>query len=279
MNPARQSYKIPYAHNGEETYKACQGKYIAFIDGDDYWISPTKLVRQVAALESNPTAMVAAHYTMRIPQREPWKAYPVPDLPMHDLIVENLLRARFYIHTSSLLLRRREDIDREIFRRAPCADVPLLFCQLLHGTGVMLPQVMSVYRVHGGGAFSAKPTVTQVRQTVELWEALEPFVPLPLRAMHQLGYLRILADATAEYRRSGLVKEAFESFRKSLATVGALGMGSWRGQVSRTADVFESLLFPRVHRVRQRLMARVRARRSPPGFDGVSSEPQGQPAV
>lgn len=274
-NPARQTFNIPFAHNGEETYKACRGKYIAFVEGDDYWISPTKLARQVAALESNPAATVAAHYTLRIPQREPWKACLVPDLPMRDLSVEDLLRARFYIHTSSLLLRRRDDIDREIFRRAPCGDVPLLFCQLLHGKGIMLPQVMSVYRIHGGGVFSGRSTVTQTRQTVELWEAFQPFVPASLRTMHQLGYLRILSDATAEYRKSGLAKEALQAFRKSLATARALETGSWRDQVSHTADVLESLLFPRVRRVRQRLMARVRARRMPQDLDTLSAQPQG----
>jgi hypothetical protein len=270
-NPARQRYKVPFAHNGEATYQACRGPYVAFVDGDDYWISPTKLARQVAALESNPAAMVAAHYTLRIPQQEPWKAHLVPDLPLRELAIENLLRASFYIHTSSLLVRRRDDIDREVFRHAPCGDVPLLFCQLLHGAGIMLPQVMSVYRIHDGGVFGAQPMVSQARQTVALWESLQPFVPRSLRALHQQGYIRILADATAEYRRYGLAKEACRSFRQGLAAVGALEASSWGGQLSRTADVVESLLFPRARRIRQRLWARVRSRRWTPGFDGVAA--------
>jgi glycosyltransferase involved in cell wall biosynthesis len=53
----RNNFPKPYIHSGRrnfiETMAACKGKYIALLDGDDYWTDPSKLQKQVEYLEKN----------------------------------------------------------------------------------------------------------------------------------------------------------------------------------------------------------------------------------
>src|SRR5580698_251142 len=48
--------------NTYDTLEQCRGKYIAFLDGDDYWTNPRKLAMQVAVLEADPTISLCGHF-------------------------------------------------------------------------------------------------------------------------------------------------------------------------------------------------------------------------
>jgi hypothetical protein len=47
--------------NFVKAYEKCAGKYIAFLEGDDFWTDADKLQKQVEFLEANPDYVVCYH--------------------------------------------------------------------------------------------------------------------------------------------------------------------------------------------------------------------------
>ena len=50
--------------NYRRTFDACRGKYVAYLDGDDWWTDPQKLELQVELMESDPGCGMCADHGM-----------------------------------------------------------------------------------------------------------------------------------------------------------------------------------------------------------------------
>lgn len=91
--------------NSVATQNACRGKYIALLDGDDYWTDPMKLQRQIEFLEANPDYAGSGHQS--------WKIFEdgSPSVlfgAQHDTdygLNDTLSHRKF--HTSSLVYRKK----------------------------------------------------------------------------------------------------------------------------------------------------------------------------
>ena len=55
------SERVGAPRNFARTLEACQGQYIALLDGDDYWTSPDKLRKQVEFLDRRPECAICFH--------------------------------------------------------------------------------------------------------------------------------------------------------------------------------------------------------------------------
>lgn len=137
---------------------ACKGKYIAFCEGDDYWIDPLKLQKQVDILEDNPnTTMVytgfitvnEAGIEISYPRYEKFKR----ESQSGDLFQYLLENGNFIMTLTTMF--RREVIFNPVLLNSP-TQLDYLYILVSAGMGTLsyLPDITSCYRISPNGQMS-----------------------------------------------------------------------------------------------------------------------------
>ena len=137
--------------------KFCQGKYIAFCEGDDYWIDTHKLDNQISFMEKHPECTLTYH--------------PVNYISNDDIIGNDMnwneqreVSADEIIHgggtfcaSPSLVFKRIVGVEYPRFRiMADIGDFPLQILSALRGKVYYLPEIMGCYRKNHTGSWTTK---------------------------------------------------------------------------------------------------------------------------
>lgn len=202
-----------------------RGRYIALLEGDDYWAHPEKLARQVAVLESDSRASAVAHIAEVVDvqgrhQRE------IPAAGECPASVDFAAAARANnLHISSVVFRRE-------WLPAPPAwaldlymlDWPMLVDLAHRGPIRVLAETWSAYRVHGAGIWSGAAHVRRLQAILEFYERVD--------AQYDLA-----ADAAFGAQRKSIYFELFRAAhgardqaeaRRWLWRYWTSGPGRWR---------------------------------------------------
>jgi glycosyltransferase involved in cell wall biosynthesis len=151
----------------------CQGKYIALLDGDDYWIDPLKLKKQVDFLESNPDYAICFH-KVNLSQdgiiKEDTMTAKVPETTtILDLAKGN------YMHTCSVVYKNNLFVELpEYFKESPVGDYFLHLLNARYGAIKCFDETMGVYRVHATSVWSSKTQKEQESLWVPFLENIKP---------------------------------------------------------------------------------------------------------
>lgn len=131
------------------TLKACQGKYIALCEGDDYWTDPCKLQKQVDFLDNNPDYSLCGHSALQIFEEEerPNQIYKPKNLK-DFYTIEDLIFASS-IPTASFMIRRKiiDNLPLWLYNVRQ-GDYALLLLSAAKGKVRFIDETMSVYRKH-----------------------------------------------------------------------------------------------------------------------------------
>lgn len=138
----------------EFIYPQVKGKYIALCEGDDYWIDPLKLQKQIDILEREPkyslcfhNAVVLNERGLRIPRISEFnKLKETQSISFDDLVDD------WIIPTASLVFRTQDIKNRPDWHDAIYSgDFSLSLELFLKGEICYLNDFSSVYRLHNSG--------------------------------------------------------------------------------------------------------------------------------
>jgi glycosyltransferase involved in cell wall biosynthesis len=180
------------------TLAQARGRYVAYLDGDDYWTSPAKLARQVDFLERNRECPSCFHDVSLV--------YDHAGIPS-GTVSPRLAEARFgleqivkecFVPAPSMLFRREvgEQLPGWVFESA-WIDWLIHIRAAQRGPLGYLPQALAAYRVHRRGMFSALDRVSQLREDVRFYD----------RLASELPQQRQLIERCMDYRHAQLAIE------------------------------------------------------------------------
>jgi glycosyltransferase involved in cell wall biosynthesis len=139
--------------NFVELINSAKGKYVAYLEGDDYWIDENKLTKQLKVLEANIDFSACYHpikwdFTYEDEsfkglkysnENDPWKS-----------TVEDILKKGWFIRSCSMFFRSFQLPHG--FEQLYIGDYPLHFILATKGDIAFLDEVMGAYRIHNSGS-------------------------------------------------------------------------------------------------------------------------------
>jgi len=169
---------VGISRNYQRGFAACRGKYIALLEGDDYWISPRKLQAMSAFLNRNPHCSFCFHRLIRYDQHPEKVAIHPAHWTVEQILTVNELAGGNFIGGFSTCVYRREivaalkpqlwELDiREWFFNLAVAE---------HGPIGYVPQILSVYRAHPEGIWSLKSQSETLPELLELIDSYDEFL-------------------------------------------------------------------------------------------------------
>ncbi|MDT0649092.1 glycosyltransferase family 2 protein [Autumnicola edwardsiae] len=146
---------IPGRTNNITNIYACRGKYIALLDGDDFWITKDKLQRQVDFLEANPNCSIFGHQAKIV--EADGKMTSIVKTHNEDIFadaslkIEDIIQTPYAFIATSTYMFRNNIINEfpEWFWKIISADYALMLLLTQKGYLKFSKDLFTGYRNHG----------------------------------------------------------------------------------------------------------------------------------
>jgi len=201
--------------------QSCTGKYVAILEGDDYWTDPHKLQKQVDFLESHPDFAICFHDVKTVNETGAEQPHSVlPPQPKQVWTIEDLLAGNF-IPTCSVMFRH--GLIKEFpdwYTNLRIGDWVLHVMNAQHGKIGYLKDVMAVYRIHEGSLWSSDDRLNQITETIEMLDQVDAYLGFKYRRRIKESKGRRFLESAEIYYERGRLSEARVAVKQSLRCLG-----------------------------------------------------------
>ncbi|MDH6306112.1 glycosyltransferase involved in cell wall biosynthesis [Parabacteroides sp. PF5-5] len=202
-----------------------RGEYIALCEGDDYWIDPLKLQKQVDVLDKDPGVSLCMHNSIVVFPDGKRKVKKIYRESQQALMLDIIRRKRIYWPTASMVYRKALMDDYPDFcLRSHVGDSPLILYLATRGKVYYLQEDMSVYRKGTPGSHGkrlrANDTSGQQKLIETELEMLDRFNELTDSRYNYCFVMRkLLIQSSVLSRRNGFAIKVYPGFREDFKQV------------------------------------------------------------
>ncbi len=208
---------LPGKLNVVKTLAACRGEYVAWLDGDDYWIDPHKLQKQVDFLESHRECTICFHNVLAVDDGGALEPRTVCAADQEEIsTLEDLLSGNPMPSCSVLFRRGLFDRFPDWYFTLLVSDWPLHILNAQHGNIGYINEVMATYRVHAGGIWSAKRPSRQLLNMIELLDRVDEHLHFSYKDLIRATKARYYYQLAVIYRDRGHLSQARRVLKQSI---------------------------------------------------------------
>jgi hypothetical protein len=222
-----------------EVLSLAAGEFIAICEGDDYWIHPRKLERQVAFLREKPQYPFCFHPVLARQDNNGSIESNSLGAPGRraEYRLDNLLESNF-VGTPSVVFRNRPRlVVPEWYGDCPFGDLPLHLLNLRRfskETFGCLPEEMAVYRWHDGGVYQGASAMENAGRSEQTQRLAAEKLGLNHRPSFRRGLAKVEILRCGALRKQGSRRDAFKAALAALkiAPLAALPTVGWSASLA-----------------------------------------------
>ena len=160
-----------------QLFEAAAGEYIALLEGDDFWTSPTKLQKQLQFLDNHPECGMCFHNVAHLyehgERRKGSQAFHNPQGQREFITLDNVLEGSFIAFGSMVCRSGLIGCFPDWYRSVFAADWALSILYAKCATVGYIDEVMGTYRIHSNGVWSRLDAIGKLERMIKTEEEMD----------------------------------------------------------------------------------------------------------